>query len=655
MPSLDAAAHRSDEPIRVLFIDDNERWAGYLAAALTRFDSRLSVTVTVSPNEALQQLGGDDVDCVVAPHDSETLDGFELLDRVREIGRDLPFLFVTSARCDDLVERAAADPAVDLLLADEDVSAALYAGKIRSVVSGYRARQQLAERDQQYETLADQTGDAIGIIQDETFVDWNRELRDLSGYDDAQLNTMYPVWELFHPADRRELRTAVRRWDGRGAYQSDGRLRTACGETRHCELHGRAIDYGGEPAMLLAIRNRTERRNRTRRLEWETELTRTVQRTLIESHTRAEMETEICQQLHAYGYTLAWTGRVTDDGTIEPRAVAGDDSVGVDAGAFALGDGDDAPCVWAARLGEPQFINDLTSLLDADWQQRALEAGFRSAGALPLVYEDVHYGVLAVYHDRLDQFDDTERSLLRSLADLQAFAVHDIETRRALSADGRVGLQLRVQGSYYLNDLAQQTQLCQHTPEFTVLGTARIADQRVRQYVTIEGVDGETFATLATQQQAVEAATRIGDTGDVRFQIDVTQETPQSRLATLGAVVDESVVRVDGTTVTIRLPNGTNISETVGRLKDTFDDVSTQAVADAPLVRQTDGGSQLTATDSLTTKQENALAAAFHHGYFDRPRKNTAEEIATTLDISHSTFLQHLRVAEQKLLRDLFG
>ncbi len=654
MASGDSEAYTPDDPTRVLFIDDDERWAGYLAAELTRFDPRLTVTVTVSPNEALQQLSGDAVDCVVALHKSSSLDAFELLDRVREIGRELPFVFVTPSRSDELVERAASDTAVEMLLVDGEESAELYAATIRSAVSGYRAKRRLAERTSQYETLADQTGDAVGIVQQETFVDWNRTLRDLSGYDDAQLNTMYPVWELFHPADRRELRNTVQRWDGREPYRYDTRLYTACEETRHCELHGRAIDYDGEPAMLLTIRDRTDRRNRTRRLEWETELTRTVQRTLVESSTREEMEDEICQQLHDYGYALAWTGRVTDEGRADPRAVAGDNSIGIGDGGVAADNGDDAPSVWAARLGEPQFVDDLTDLLEADWQQTALEAGFRSAGALPLVYEDVQYGVLAVYHTQFDQFTDTERSLLCSLADLQAFALHDVETRQALAANGRVGLELRVSGSYYLNDLAQHSQLRGDSPEFTVLGTARITDNRVRQYVTVDGVDGALFETLASDHPTVETASRISETGDLRFQIDVRQETPQSRLATLGAVVDASVVRVDGTTATIRLPNGTDISETVGHLRDSFEHVSTQAVGEAPLVRKTDGGTPSTMVETLTTKQENALAAAFHHGYFERPRQNTAKEIAATLDISHSTFLQHLRVAEQKLLSELF-
>ncbi|MEF8772896.1 helix-turn-helix domain-containing protein, partial [Halodesulfurarchaeum sp.] len=36
-------------------------------------------------------------------------------------------------------------------------------------------------------------------------------------------------------------------------------------------------------------------------------------------------------------------------------------------------------------------------------------------------------------------------------------------------------------------------------------------------------------------------------------------------------------------------------------------------------------------------------------GFFDWPRENSGEEIAETMAISQSTFLQHLRTAQKKV------
>ncbi|SFR66738.1 helix-turn-helix domain-containing protein [Halogeometricum limi] len=52
----------------------------------------------------------------------------------------------------------------------------------------------------------------------------------------------------------------------------------------------------------------------------------------------------------------------------------------------------------------------------------------------------------------------------------------------------------------------------------------------------------------------------------------------------------------------------------------------------------------------LTEKQLTALRMAYLMGYYDHPRKATAEEVAAALGISGSTLHQHLQVAVRKLL-----
>ncbi len=59
--------------------------------------------------------------------------------------------------------------------------------------------------------------------------------------------------------------------------------------------------------------------------------------------------------------------------------------------------------------------------------------------------------------------------------------------------------------------------------------------------------------------------------------------------------------------------------------------------------------------DDLTDRQRESLVTAFDRGYFDYPRTITAAECAAALDISQSTFSQHLRVALYKLLTAMLG
>ena len=53
----------------------------------------------------------------------------------------------------------------------------------------------------------------------------------------------------------------------------------------------------------------------------------------------------------------------------------------------------------------------------------------------------------------------------------------------------------------------------------------------------------------------------------------------------------------------------------------------------------------------LTDKQVNSLVAALEYGYYQIPKKVTAEEIATKRNIPRTTFEEHLRKAESKTLQ----
>lgn len=57
-------------------------------------------------------------------------------------------------------------------------------------------------------------------------------------------------------------------------------------------------------------------------------------------------------------------------------------------------------------------------------------------------------------------------------------------------------------------------------------------------------------------------------------------------------------------------------------------------------------------TSRLTERQQSAILLALDRGYYAWPREVEARELAEELDIAHSTFLEHLRKAERKLLED---
>lgn len=58
--------------------------------------------------------------------------------------------------------------------------------------------------------------------------------------------------------------------------------------------------------------------------------------------------------------------------------------------------------------------------------------------------------------------------------------------------------------------------------------------------------------------------------------------------------------------------------------------------------------------ESFTERQREVLRTAHEMGYFDHPKRANATEVAAELDISTSTFAEHLAAAQSKLMDALF-
>ncbi len=56
---------------------------------------------------------------------------------------------------------------------------------------------------------------------------------------------------------------------------------------------------------------------------------------------------------------------------------------------------------------------------------------------------------------------------------------------------------------------------------------------------------------------------------------------------------------------------------------------------------------------ALTSQQLNCLEAAMENGYFDIPKRYNSHEIAEKLNISHTTFLEHIKKAEKTIFSNL--
>lgn len=120
-------------------------------------------------------------------------------------------------------------------------------------------------------------------------------------------------------------------------------------------------------------------------------------------------------------------------------------------------------------------------------------------------------------------------------------------------------------------------------------------------------------------------------------------------------MVGKSTVTAERVTLRFELPSQGSLSDVVDAIEAKHGLVSVRSKVVSERSEGDPGwGSPIESAD-LTEKQAAALQAAFHHGYYEQPRKTSAEAIAESLGVAHSTFLQHLRTAQQKVFAHIYA
>ncbi|WP_458204531.1 helix-turn-helix domain-containing protein [Haladaptatus sp. NG-SE-30] len=98
-------------------------------------------------------------------------------------------------------------------------------------------------------------------------------------------------------------------------------------------------------------------------------------------------------------------------------------------------------------------------------------------------------------------------------------------------------------------------------------------------------------------------------------------------------------------------PDIGTVKEIIADLRNAFGGVELRSLSQMGAEKPSD----LIAVDKgvLTNRQRTVLETAYTRGYFDHPRRANAGEIATELGISSTTFIEHLSLAQSKLLSNL--
>lgn len=381
------------------------------------------------------------------------------------------------------------------------------------------------------------------------------------------------------------------------------------------------------------------------------ETIREIDSALVRSETREEIDHTVCERLTAEDrFRFAWIGTVdaaTD--AVTPQAWAGDDQGYIDSQSFPVAADGVEPAGQAAATGEVTLVSNVAAdLRAAPWRKDAISRDFLSVLSIPLVYNDLTYGVLTVYAETPDAFDDPVRTVLGELGETIASAISASERKRALLTTSMTRVDYAVADrSFVLTQLAGAAD-CRLSYEGGVQQTA--SGNYV--FVTVEDAPVDSVVDAAEELVLVDEVQKIrgGETGGV-VRLQLSRPFLATELADHGAILQTASATESGTELTIDVPGSVDTRHVTEFLSERFGDVELTAKQNRE--QASEHGFYASVLERLTDRQLEVLETAYYSGFFETPRRVTGEEVADSLDISPQAFYQHVRTVQRKLFAAL--
>ncbi|WP_339103377.1 PAS domain-containing protein [Haloterrigena salinisoli] len=414
--------------------------------------------------------------------------------------------------------------------------------------------------------------------------------------------------------------------------------------TRTRRLHGHEWE-------LKRQNERLERLNAASRVRQD------IEQLLLMADSRTEIERGICERLADLECcSFAWIGEPDPGGNqLLPRQRAGRERGYLDAVSVTTVDDSAAePAGRSARTRSPVAVENVAdSIRDGTWRGDALSRNFQSIYAVPLVYDDFLYGVLTLYSDDRDAFDEPLRSMLAELGETIGYSIDAVKRKTPLDGESVpvVELELELEGSNPLGRLADRL------------------DARVEfEGGTIRDDGAPTVFAVVDEPIDVDPAdlTDLEGIGDVSVIADTDAETLLQLHYTgpfLGAAVDANggtlrtlVADETGTRAVVEVPETVEVRNVLSQLNRREFAVSLVARREGSTRTQStiDAAARNALLERLTDRQREVVQTAYHGGFFEWPRRTTGESIADSLGISSPAFQKHVRATERKLFTALF-
>ncbi|MXV61996.1 GAF domain-containing protein [Natronorubrum sp. JWXQ-INN-674] len=444
-----------------------------------------------------------------------------------------------------------------------------------------------------------------------------------------------------------------------------------------------ALDRVERERTLRERDRELKRRNRQlTRLNRINEIIREIDQALVQAETREEIERAVCERLTtADRFSFAWIGSADTGGErLESRAHGGADRGQdyLDGVSLSLEGPATEPAVRTAIDREVTVVPNVVDGLhdrEQSWRKEALTREYQSIISVPLSYDEFTYGVLAVYADRPEAFDEVTRTVLEELGETIASAIAAVERKSALLSDASTRLEFDVRDENFVFTRLARRADCAVSFD----GGVRQHEDGASVFATVEGASPSDIATAAADLVTVEDVQVIrgeegesdgddegnddvdgnadGDDGEASTTggtvlLELSRPFLALRLADHGVILRSVEATPEGADVVVDVPRSVDARGSADVVSTTFSDVELRSKRSVDRTTPRDLRSEL--LDRLTDRQLEVVQLAYYGGYFESPRERSGEEVAETLGISAAAFYRHNRTVQRKLLSLLF-
>lgn len=173
------------QKIDLMLVDDEHDILELSKMALNQGNRDLNIKTTTIPNKVLEQLETSNLDAIISDYNMPQMTGVDLLEKVREIDEDLPFILYTGEGTEEIAEEAINAGVTDYFKKEAGLDHYDFIlNSLENSVEKYRDM----ERAEVLSVLVQNSNQPIVVTDtDANIVYVNEALQEISGYSESEL------------------------------------------------------------------------------------------------------------------------------------------------------------------------------------------------------------------------------------------------------------------------------------------------------------------------------------------------------------------------------------------------------------------------------------------------------------------------------------